>query len=94
MRFARHGGFDFLVNVIYGRLFWREPRFEVVYHLRSMATRTGCASRWACTKKKADLDAEVLTVSDLWQTANWQEREGLRRVRGRSSPAARICVGF
>ncbi len=52
--------------------FWpREPRFEVVYVLVSIAHR-----RRLRVKVRLDgNDAHVATVSDLWRAANWLERE-------------------
>jgi NADH-quinone oxidoreductase subunit C len=76
MRFVRDtAGFDFLVNVTAVDYFGREPRFEVVYHLRSMATGNRLRIKVGLHEEDGGPSAEVPTVSDLWQTANWQERE-------------------
>ena len=52
-----------------------EPRFEVVYHLRSMAT----GERLRVKAEVADTDdgtePSIQTVCDLWKSANWMERE-------------------
>lgn len=68
-------GFDFLVSVTAVDYFGREPRFEVVYHLRSMATGNRLRVKVGLHEEEGGPSAEVPTVSDLWQTANWQERE-------------------
>lgn len=52
--------------------FWpREPRFEVVYTLVSIAHR----HRLRLKVRLAGTDARVVTVSDVWPAANWLERE-------------------
>jgi NADH-quinone oxidoreductase subunit C len=49
----------------------REPRFEVVYHLLSFENR-----HRVCLKVGAPEDnPSVPTLTGLWPTANWQERE-------------------
>jgi NADH-quinone oxidoreductase subunit C len=52
--------------------FWpKEPRYEVVYVLVSMANRLRLRMKVRLT---AD-DPHVATVSDVWPAANWLERE-------------------
>ena len=52
--------------------FWpREPRFELVYILVSIANRLRLRMK---VRLHAD-DAHVATVSDIWPAANWLERE-------------------
>ncbi len=49
----------------------REPRFEVVYHLLSLSNR-----HRVCLKVGVpEADPTVPTLTVLWPTANWQERE-------------------
>jgi NADH-quinone oxidoreductase subunit C len=48
-----------------------EPRFEVVYELYSLAEKIHLRLK---TKVSED-NLEVPTVSHLWETANWHERE-------------------
>lgn len=51
--------------------FGREPRFEVVYHLRSFAQ-----AHLVVLKVMADeADPHVPSIVSLWPTANFQERE-------------------
>ena len=52
--------------------FWpKEPRYEVVYVLVSMANRL----RLRMKVRLAADDPHVATVSDVWPAANWLERE-------------------
>jgi NADH-quinone oxidoreductase subunit C len=52
--------------------FWpREPRFELIYILVSIAHR----DRIRVKVRLNGEDAHVATVSDLWPAANWLERE-------------------
>lgn len=52
--------------------FWpREPRFELVYVLVSLAHR----QRLRLKVRLHGADAHVATVSDVWPAANWLERE-------------------
>ena len=48
-----------------------DPRFEVVYHLFS----TKHFNRLRLKVLLSDDDPHVLTVTDVWKTANWHERE-------------------
>ncbi len=48
-----------------------DPRFEVVYHLFS----TKHFNRLRLKVLLSDDDPHVLTVSTVWKTANWHERE-------------------
>ncbi|MBI1797131.1 MAG: NADH-quinone oxidoreductase subunit C [Candidatus Eisenbacteria bacterium] len=49
----------------------RQPRFEVVYHLLSITH----AARLALKVLVHEEDARVPTVTGVWPTANWHERE-------------------
>ena len=49
----------------------REPRFEVVYHLLSIVHN----GRLALKVQVSDPDPRVPTVTGVWPTANWHERE-------------------
>ena len=63
--------FDYLIDVTSIDNFGEEPRFEIVYHLYSM--REGVHLR---LKLKVPQETGVVdTVSDIWPTANWHERE-------------------
>jgi NADH-quinone oxidoreductase subunit C len=64
--------FDYLVDISSVDNFGDEPRFELVYELYSMAH--GVHLRLKTTVSEDDLEA-IPTVSDLWPTADWHERE-------------------
>lgn len=68
-------GFDFLVDVTAVDYLGRDLRFEVVYHLRSMATGSRLRIKVQVGQLEEGPAPEVATVCDLWVTANWQERE-------------------
>jgi NADH-quinone oxidoreductase subunit C len=63
--------FDYLIDITSIDNFGEEPRFEIVYHLYSMPQ--GVHLR---LKLKVPEGADAVdTVSDIWPTANWHERE-------------------
>ncbi len=62
--------FDYLVDVSSLDHMGKEPRFEMVYELYGYIH--GLHVR---IKAKVSEDESVPTVSDLWPTANWHERE-------------------
>ena len=64
--------FDFLLDVSSVDNFGDEPRFELVYELYSMVS--GLHLRLKTSVSEDDLEAAP-TVSDLWATADWHERE-------------------
>ena len=72
------GKFDFLADLCgVDRGVEEEPRFEVNYHLFS-------TTRYHRLRLKVLLDEEnvhVPTVTGIWRTANWHERETLRSFR-------------
>jgi NADH-quinone oxidoreductase subunit C len=63
--------FDYLIDITSIDNFGEEPRFEIVYQLYSMVL--GVHLR---LKLKVSEDVDWIdTVSDVWPTANWHERE-------------------
>jgi NADH-quinone oxidoreductase subunit C len=62
--------FDYLVDVSSLDNLGEEPRFEMVYELYGYSH-----SQHLRVKAKVSEDASVPTVSDLWATADWHERE-------------------
>ncbi len=64
-------GFDFLTDISSVDNFGEEPRFEVVYELYAM--ERGQHLRLKLTVSEDDLS--VPTVSAVWPTADWHERE-------------------
>jgi NADH-quinone oxidoreductase subunit C len=62
--------FDYLVDVSSVDHMGEEPRFEMVYELYGYGH-----NQYLRIKCKVADEAEVPTVSDVWPTANWHERE-------------------
>lgn len=48
-----------------------DPRFEVIYHLHSLPNRI----RIRLKVRVSEDDCHLATVSTIWRTANWHERE-------------------
>jgi NADH-quinone oxidoreductase subunit C len=63
--------FNFLIDLSSVDHFGDEPRFEVVYELYSLADNINLRLK---TKVSED-NLEVPTVSGIWETADWHERE-------------------
>jgi NADH-quinone oxidoreductase subunit C len=63
--------FAFLSDISAVDRFPIEPRFEVNYHLVSLSKRQRLRLKVKITGK----DAVVPTVTNVWPTANWHERE-------------------
>src|SRR6184192_2458695 len=63
--------FDYLIDISSIDNFGEEPRFEIVYELYSMRL----AAYLRLKLRVSEDDAAVDTVSDIWPTANWHERE-------------------
>jgi NADH-quinone oxidoreductase subunit C len=63
--------FDYLVDITSIDNFGDDPRFEIVYHLYSLPR----AVQLRLKSKVPDEAGAVDTVSDIWPTANWHERE-------------------
>ena len=60
---------DYLIDITSIDNFGEEPRFEIVYELYSMTLATHLRLKLRVS------EGEVPTVSDIWPTANWHERE-------------------
>jgi NADH-quinone oxidoreductase subunit C len=63
--------FDYLLDITSIDNFGEEPRFEIVYHLYSMPHAVHLRLKLKVSEDVAAVD----TVSDVWPTANWHERE-------------------
>jgi NADH-quinone oxidoreductase subunit C len=63
--------FDYLLDITSIDNFGEEPRFEIVYELYSMGLGTHLRLKLAVSED----EGEAPTVSDIWPTANWHERE-------------------
>ncbi len=63
--------FDYLIDITSIDNFGEEPRFEMVYYLYSMANGAHLRLKLRVPEEANTVD----TVSDIWPTANWHERE-------------------
>lgn len=63
--------FDYLIDITSIDNFGEEPRFEIVYHLYSMPHAVHLRLKLKVPEEAGAVD----TVSDIWPTANWHERE-------------------
>ena len=70
--YCKEAGFDYLTDISSVDNFGDEPRFELVYELYSMAS--GLHLRLKTTISEDDIEAAP-TVSTVWPTADWHERE-------------------
>src|SRR4051812_415517 len=62
--------FDYLLDITSVDNFGEEPRFEMVYELYSMSRSVHLR-----LKIRVPEEGEVPSISDIWPTANWHERE-------------------
>jgi NADH-quinone oxidoreductase subunit C len=63
--------FDYLIDITSVDNSGQEPRFEIVYELYSMTLAVHLRLKLRVSEEAGAVD----TVSDLWPTANWHERE-------------------
>jgi len=63
--------FDYLIDITSIDNFGEEPRFEIVYELYSMTLAVHLRLKLRVSEEEGAVD----TVSDIWPTANWHERE-------------------
>jgi NADH-quinone oxidoreductase subunit C len=71
-RFCRDDiSFDYLIDITSVDNFGEEPRFEIVYELYSMTLAIHLRLKLQVSEDVGAVD----TVSDIWPTANWHERE-------------------
>jgi NADH-quinone oxidoreductase subunit C len=80
-------GYDLLLDISAVDNFGTDPRFAVVYELYSLEKKTHLRFKIATPEDVA----EVATVSDIWPTANWHEREvwDLMGIRFKNHPDLR-----
>ncbi|MCP3176306.1 NADH-quinone oxidoreductase subunit C [Desulfuromonas sp. KJ2020] len=64
-------GYNFLTDLCGVDYLGKTPRFMVVYHLYNIGTK----ERLRLKVPVEESDATVDTVSGVWSTANWHERE-------------------
>jgi NADH-quinone oxidoreductase subunit C len=71
-KFCRDGlSFDYLLDITSIDNFGEDPRFEIVYHLYSMPHGVHLRLKLRVPEELGAVD----TISDIWPTANWHERE-------------------
>jgi NADH-quinone oxidoreductase subunit C len=63
--------FDYLIDISSIDNFGEEPRFQIVYELYSMTLGVHLRLKLEVPEEVGAVD----TVSDIWPTANWHERE-------------------
>ena len=63
--------FDYLIDITSIDNFGEEPRFEIVYELYSMTLAVHLRLKLHLSEEIGAVD----TLSDIWPTANWHERE-------------------
>ena len=80
-------GFDYLVDISSVDHWGEDPRFEIVYELYGYGHREHLRLKTAVTEEKG----EVPTVSSVWRTADWHEREifDMMGIRFRGHPDLR-----
>lgn len=64
-------GFNFLVDLCGIDNLGQTPRYAVVYNLRNLSTKANLRLKVLVEQSSAQVD----TVSGVWATANWLERE-------------------
>src|SRR5579862_9883783 len=80
-------GFDYLVDITAVDNYGKDPRFTIVYELYGYGHRCHLRLKVNVSEEKS----EVPTVSNVWRTANWHEREiyDMMGVRFRGHPDLR-----
>ena len=80
-------GFDYLVDITSIDNYGQDPRWLVVYHLYGLAHR--CYLRLATNVSEEK--SELPTVTSVWRTADWHEREiyDMMGIRFRGHPDLR-----
>jgi NADH-quinone oxidoreductase subunit C len=63
--------FDYLIDITSIDNFGTDPRWEMVYELYSMTLAVHLRLKLRVSEEVSTVD----TVSDIWRTANWHERE-------------------
>jgi NADH-quinone oxidoreductase subunit C len=80
-------GFDYLVDVSSLDNYGEDPRWTVVYHLYGIASKQYIRLSVSVTEEKSELP----TVTTVWRTADWHEREiyDMMGIRFRGHPDLR-----
>jgi NADH-quinone oxidoreductase subunit C len=80
-------GFDYLVDITSLDNYGEDPRWTIVYHLYGLAHRCYLRLILAVSEEKSELP----TVTGVWRTADWHEREiyDMMGIRFRGHPDLR-----
>jgi len=71
-QFAKRSlGFDYLVDICSVDNYGEDPRWTVVYHLRTIGNGDEIRIKTDVSEEKSELPS----VLPIWRTANWHERE-------------------
>lgn len=70
-QFAKNSGLDFLVDITSVDNYGNDPRWTLVYQLRSTVNASEIRVKIQVSEEKS----EVPSVLPVWRTANWHERE-------------------
>ena len=83
-------GFDYLVDVSSVDNYGEDPRWTVVYHVYGIAHRCYLRLSTSVSEEKS----EMPTVTTVWRTADWHEREiyDMMGVRFRGHPDLRRII--
>lgn len=87
---------NFLVDLTAVDYLGREPRFEVVYHLRSFKTGARLRVKAPVAEPEDGSYPTIDTVVPLWASANWWEREvwDLYGIKFRGHPDLRRILMY
>jgi NADH-quinone oxidoreductase subunit C len=87
---------NFLVDITAVDYFGREPRFEVVYHLRSFKTGARLRVKAPLAEPEDGSNPALDTIVPLWASANWFEREvwDLYGIKFRGHPDLRRILMY
>ena len=80
-------GFDYLVDISSLDNYGEDPRWTVVYHLRSLTNGCEVRLKTSVSEEKPELPTSI----GVWRTANWHEREiyDMMGIRFRGHPDLR-----
>ena len=80
-------GFDYLVDISSLDNYGEDPRWVLVYHMYGIASKQYLRLSVSVSEEKSELP----TVTDVWRTADWHEREiyDMMGVRFRGHPDLR-----
>lgn len=83
-------GSDYLVDITSVDNYGEDPRWTVIYHLYGLTHRCHLRLKASVSEEKSELP----TVSNVWRTADWHEREiyDMMGIRFRGHPDLRRII--